>query len=96
MNCEKCDKREATYNSPGKWCDGCWDNWWFEDYSPNQRAEDEPFIFVCRAFQNLEDNASDAEAMRYVMKACRGSVNPSQVREAIGLYREFQENPEKS
>lgn len=28
MICEKCKKREATYDSPGDWCDDCWAEWW--------------------------------------------------------------------
>ena len=92
MNCEKCKKRESTYESPGKWCDNCWADWWFEDYTPAQRIDAEPFLFVCRAYIDLGKDTSDAKILHHIMQeVTKGSVNPQKVREAIAQYKEFEE-----
>lgn len=91
MKCEKCQKSEATYDAPGNWCDDCWDDWWFKDYTPEQRDEDQPFNYVCRAFSDLEDKSDDS-VMKHVMRMGRGTLNPAKVREAIQLYREINED----
>ncbi len=93
MKCEKCHNAEATYESPGNWCDNCWANWWFEGYTPEKRAKAEPFLFVCRAYKNLGQNASDGDIMHHVMQTItRGSANPNHVREAITQYKEFEKD----
>ena len=90
MLCEKCNKVEATFDAPGKWCDDCWDAWWLEDCTPEEREETEGFLFVCRAFQDLGQDISDDEALGYVMRKCRGTLNPSKVIEDIRDYRELE------
>jgi len=96
MICQKCYKNESTYDAPEKWCDKCWSDWWFEGYTEEQRAQAEPFLFVCRAYRDLGDGATNDQILHHVMQVItKGGANPNDIREAIEQYREFEKDPSK-
>jgi len=95
MKCQKCKKKDATYETPGKWCDSCWADWWFADYTPKQRLDAEPFLLVCQAYCDLGRDTGDDEMIRHIInKVTKGIINPQKIREALVWYKEFKKDPE--
>ena len=73
--CRECNTHEAEYDHPDLWCTPCWMNWWYEEYTPEERKKLEPEDYLMTAYHDLGNEASDEAVVAHVLEISRGTMN---------------------
>jgi hypothetical protein len=86
--CKECNKHEAEYDHPDLWCTPCWMNWWYEEYTPEERKKLEPSDYLMTAYHDLGNDAVDEDVVAHVLEISRGTMNIEDLKTCLAEEKE--------